>query len=433
MSVFETTVVAADEGIDVTGYAPSEEARAALIRAAQSAYPGHTVRDKLKLAAGAPAGWQTCTLAGITALGRLGAGTLKLTDTALELSGVTRDQALATSITEGLQSTAGKACEITPRIVVDIPREPNLWWQALYTKGSVILEGEAPDLAQKSWLLQLVAESFPGARIEDRMVVVSKPATKWQKATGTAVQNLARLHHGTAMLFLDDVYITGEAPSQSALDALRAGLENDLPKGYIGRHSIAVVDREAIRAAEEQEARRLAEEAEAKRRAEEEAETRRRAQELARRREAEDRTRRLSTAREAEAAGARQRRQTEAQKCQKLLRQTAASGTILFEYASDELDRRSRPTLNKLAKLVAECPSVRVEVDGHTDSDGDPDRNQRLSVRRANAVVTYLVEAGIERSKLSAIGYGPERPVAPNDTDANKAKNRRIEFLVVTE
>ena len=75
-------------------------------------------------------------------------------------------------------------------------------------------------------------------------------------------------------------------------------------------------------------------------------------------------------------------------------------------------------------------PLCLIEIEGHTDAEGTPERNARLSRRRAEAVAEYLAEAGVDAQKLSAVGYGETRPVAPNDTPANRARNRRIEFAV---
>jgi OOP family OmpA-OmpF porin len=79
-----------------------------------------------------------------------------------------------------------------------------------------------------------------------------------------------------------------------------------------------------------------------------------------------------------------------------------------------------------------DAPSVHARVEGHTDSDGSDAYNLKLSQRRAQAVVDYLVSRGIDGSRLSPVGYGEGAPVAPNDTPENKYKNRRVD-LVVTE
>ncbi len=71
-----------------------------------------------------------------------------------------------------------------------------------------------------------------------------------------------------------------------------------------------------------------------------------------------------------------------------------------------------------------------VEVGGHTSSEGSQVINQQLSIKRAQSVVAYLVKAGVDAAQLQPVGYGASRPVAPNDTEDNMARNRRIEFTV---
>ena len=105
---------------------------------------------------------------------------------------------------------------------------------------------------------------------------------------------------------------------------------------------------------------------------------------------------------------------------------------IRFGWASADLDSDSTATLNQLAQIAKECPNVTIDVEGHTDTDGAPDRNQRLSERRAQSVVDFLVKAGVPPARLKAVGYGQDRPIAPNDNNANKGRNRRIEFTVRT-
>jgi OOP family OmpA-OmpF porin len=73
---------------------------------------------------------------------------------------------------------------------------------------------------------------------------------------------------------------------------------------------------------------------------------------------------------------------------------------------------------------------VHIKIAGHASSEGSGERNQRLSGERARSVLAYLVKAGIEEKRLEAVGYGATRPVAPNDSNANMARNRRIEFVV---
>ena len=84
----------------------------------------------------------------------------------------------------------------------------------------------------------------------------------------------------------------------------------------------------------------------------------------------------------------------------------------------------------RLIETALRCPTVNIEVVGHTDADGEDAFNQALSEQRAQAVIDYLVRAGLPPSRFTAVGHGSTQPVAGNDTDEGKAQNRRIEFLV---
>jgi outer membrane protein OmpA-like peptidoglycan-associated protein len=87
-----------------------------------------------------------------------------------------------------------------------------------------------------------------------------------------------------------------------------------------------------------------------------------------------------------------------------------------------------------VARILKEHPVlVRLEIAGHTDSRGAHDYNVQLSQDRAEAVRRYLVEKGVEPSRLVAKGYGPDQPIDTNDTVAGRQKNRRTEFHSVSE
>jgi OOP family OmpA-OmpF porin len=73
---------------------------------------------------------------------------------------------------------------------------------------------------------------------------------------------------------------------------------------------------------------------------------------------------------------------------------------------------------------------MRIEVGGHASAEGGEAVNRRLSLRRAQSVVAYLIRVGVDRQRLDGAGYGATRPIMPNDTEAHMARNRRIEFTV---
>jgi outer membrane protein OmpA-like peptidoglycan-associated protein len=88
--------------------------------------------------------------------------------------------------------------------------------------------------------------------------------------------------------------------------------------------------------------------------------------------------------------------------------------------------------MEEIADLLQRSPGIKkVEIQGHTDNTGTREHNLQLSDARANAVKTWLVGAGIEGTRLVAKGYGQDRPLVPNVTAANRARNRRVQFIIL--
>ena len=105
---------------------------------------------------------------------------------------------------------------------------------------------------------------------------------------------------------------------------------------------------------------------------------------------------------------------------------------VQFVPDSAEISEKSTALLAEIADLLIRNPQVTsVEVQGHTDDVGSAEYNQELSQSRAEAVRSWLVSAGVEASRLTAVGYGRTRPLVPNITEANRAKNRRVAFVIL--
>jgi OOP family OmpA-OmpF porin len=116
--------------------------------------------------------------------------------------------------------------------------------------------------------------------------------------------------------------------------------------------------------------------------------------------------------------------------CQQLFSELLGKGTIRFESGRSTLDPDSAGLLDRLIETALRCPTVNIEIAGHTDAAGENTANQALSEKRAQAVVEYLGRAGLPASRFTPVGYGSTQPVATNDSDEGKAQNRRIEFVV---
>ncbi len=105
---------------------------------------------------------------------------------------------------------------------------------------------------------------------------------------------------------------------------------------------------------------------------------------------------------------------------------------IYYKTNAAEITSESKVVLDEFAKYLKENPNMIIEIRGHTDNAGSPAGNQSLSADRANAVWTYLIEQGVEKSRLSFKGFGQAKPVADNGTETGRAKNRRTEFYIVS-
>jgi OOP family OmpA-OmpF porin len=106
---------------------------------------------------------------------------------------------------------------------------------------------------------------------------------------------------------------------------------------------------------------------------------------------------------------------------------------IRFKRKSAEIVKSSHKVLDAAVKVLTDYPAVRMEIQGHTDSDGTDEFNLDLSQRRADAVKAYMVSKGIDEARLESKGYGEANPIEDNAKAAGKAKNRRVEFVLIQQ
>lgn len=103
-------------------------------------------------------------------------------------------------------------------------------------------------------------------------------------------------------------------------------------------------------------------------------------------------------------------------------------GDVFFDFDKYNIKPRFYPELDAVVKVLNRNPSVKIRIEGNTDNIGTANYNMGLSEKRAKAVMEYLVKAGIDKNRLSTIGYGFSKPIATNATDEGRALNRRVEL-----
>ena len=257
-------------------------------------------------------------------------------------------------------------------------------WSLQFDGDTVRFAGKVPTEQARAKYLREARLALPGAKIIDGMVLAERGVPEnWTKAAMFALEQVASLKEGQATLDKrSGLKIGGKTDNPVIYRSVRSALAKTT-HGFSVAMSIELTEPEPGKLDVERELARA--------------------------------------------------RKVSADVCQTLLSTVAKRGVIQFRKASAKLAVQSYDTLDKVVLAAKKCPAVAIRIAGHTDSDGPESYNQRLSEARAGAVANYLTRAGISRSRLAAVGYGEARPIAPNDSLVNKAKNRRIEFVVTTK
>lgn len=116
--------------------------------------------------------------------------------------------------------------------------------------------------------------------------------------------------------------------------------------------------------------------------------------------------------------------------CADEVREAAQRAEVHFARGEAELDMQAKAVIDRLVAKLNACPDVALHIAGHADASGKSRNNRMLSERRARSVAGYMIDMGIDGGRLVAVGYGATRPLAPNDTVVNRARNRRIELEI---
>ncbi len=386
---------AASDGVALTlsGAAPSAAVRDAIAAQAKTLFPSAKIVNALSVASGAPAGdFAAAAAFGLAEIATLDKGALELIDAKLSISGAAK----APGAVEAFAAAAAKLpagftlakADITP-----MPAHPYVF-AAERNAEAIHLTGSAPDLAAKIALEKAAAAVAPSAKIVDDLVIASgAPAgVDFTAAASFAIGQLKSLVSGVASLNDAALSVTGQAASAANGAAIKSGLAA-LPAGL----KLALDDVKTPAPPPPPPPPPPSP---------------------------------MPTPAAEAAAPGQTAEPIKAEDCQSQLASLMSGPHIEFESGKAKISAASADVLKTFASVATRCQVGEIEISGHTDSEGPDGVNIALSRARAEAVTVELVSRGVPADRLKAVGYGSAKPVASNDTEEGRAKNRRIEFNV---
>lgn len=371
---YELVATKTDDVLVLNGVAPSEEAKATIIQAAE-ALDGINVVDRISLASGAPDGidWGQSGAFAVTGLEGIRNGTAALRAQALSIDGEATDGdsfAAANAVWDGDLPAGTSLASKAIRLPQISPYE----WTA--ERGdTVTISGYVPSRDVGDAIAATAADLFgPSIAVTDNQQLAGGAPVGFDAASSVGLNAINRLQDARAEIRDNTLRVTGVAATEAAKEAIERNVENGIPPGFTSVAELTVLP--------------------------------------------------LPSATDTATP-------VTLDQCQAQLNNLLQEGQIRFETNEAIINEASFGLLDQLAYTAQTCPDARIEVGGHTDSDGSAEYNQRLSDSRATAVVNYLTAAGVSADRLDARGFGEDQPIADNTTQEGKAQNRRIEFKVI--
>jgi len=364
--------------LTVTGYMPSLDEQESLIAHARDVFPGKKIVDEIRVAPNPPsANWPAAAMGGLKALRQLSNGILKIEGSSITLAGTAPSEearAEAGKLLAGLPEpftmlSDVEVADVTVPVAIDPYR-----FGAAYDGARLALSGTLPSNAAREAIRTAV--NRPGLTLDDKTKIDNAaPDGAFTDAAATLLVALAARADSATLAFEDRaITLTAIARNADGVKALQAALDG-LPAAYSWNATIGIGG-------------------------------------------------------DAPVSPVASAADSPARTCQSAATAALIESPIVFASASADLPDTADALVASLATIAATCPEARLEIAGHTDASGNAAKNIQLSEDRAAALEAALIVRGVDASRLKAIGYGAARPVAANDNDANKARNRRIEVIV---
>lgn len=357
-------------GLLLTGYVPDAETRKAIVARATALEPAVRVDDRMRFASGVPTtvDWQEAAMAGVAWLSKMTGGTVAIRGNVLDVSGEVVDADAFRSLQVALGSDLPGGL-VLGSTDIGVAQTSSPAWSAKLTDQSLTLSGAVSSQEVRDAIVDTARLKFGSLQVDDEQTIASEAPGGTDVAVPVALQILSRL--SDAEITIEDrvVSVRGVALNRAAAADVARLVADGLPKGYTGQSSID-----------------------------------------------------LTAAPTAPLSAAA---------CQQELDRLTGLNIVRFDTGKAAVQDHSFGFLDRIADAARRCGDVRLEISGHTDSDGDEMDNLALSEARAKAVLDFMLAADVSPDRLISIGHGESRPLESNDTEAGKAANRRIEFRVL--
>lgn len=241
--------------------------------------------------------------------------------------------------------------------------------------GQLTLSGLVPDQKARSSLLAIAVRLFGKDNIIDQLVIKPGAPDNWIEAAQQVLMQLPAFDDASVQISGTKIQLSGVASSPTSVTHIQTNTTSAFPQNFQSTYDIRVAD--SVTNKQDQNVI------------------------------------------------------SDSILCRERLGEFLSQQSFRFRSDSDVIDADSQRFIDQLIKYLQECPDVKIEIAGYTDSQGSQEYNIKLAKRRANTIASLLIANNISAERLSTVGYGEIKPVASNSSEHGRAKNRRIEFKIV--
>ena len=380
---YRWTVSKVKSGVSVSGNVADKADGDGIVSIVKSSLGVADVTDKQVIASGKPESFDVVRRIVTNQVKRLEAGQGNIIGQTVSVNGRASSEAIANEINSAISNALPAGYSGSTNILYPKPEpapepvvptaDPYRWSVSKQASG-ITVRGNVADDAAKAATVAMVNKTLGGEAVDKQVIAQGKP-DGFDDARKLVTSQVRLLEAGQGNVVGNTLSVSGRAKNENIKNLIDKIVQKRLPAGFTGTTNILFP--------------------------------------------------------KPEPAPVPVAPTVDADACQALITSAIDGQKILFETDKAVIKSDSQGVLDAVAKAASECPAVRMEIGGHTDSRGRDAYNQELSEARANAVKTYLANAGVDTSRLDAKGYGETQPIASNKNRDGRAQNRSIEFNVI--